>query len=999
MTIEQANMSSCIVRILRGSEGEVEGIGFLVNETHVVTCAHVVGGALNYSSYSQEPPQASVEIDFPGIPSPSGLPPRREAKIVAWYPTGITPPDDIAVLKLSGELPPQAGSAVINATDKVQGHSVRVFGAPQYFLLAHTGEMLTDRQREDAARRGQPIETLSYVETGVYADGQAVDRMPPHRLHMRGFNAQAGEGVRPGYSGGPVWDLQLNCVIGMVVETNELFDNQTAYAIPAEYLLQALSSITSVRSGTTEQWLDTLPLPENPLPLIERKTKMNEVKQKLFALKDGGVIVLHGLPGVGKTYFAQALVHDQEVQEHFQHGILWAEIGRKPTQQVPQILGKWYNWLGVNESRGESAASQGNEDEVKKRLIHKAIGDKRMLIVLEDVPEIEAIQSLLVGNRNCVYLITGHEPRLAQHRQIHDKATALHLPELDAQEGRDLMAQLAPQVVAKHPTEINTLLDAVGGISLMLDLFGRQLQLAQESDVPGAVEARLNELLQNPNRWRDGKLDAVISASYDALKEDDGQVDEEAQRTLRMLSVLPSKPNDFSHEAAERIVATTPTTFVKLVRSGLLQPIAKGRYTLHQMIKDNVAAKLGDAECHLAQDRLVDYYVKFIEDHQNNISLLDLEDGNILRALSVAADSGNMYVDLMRGAIAIAKYVEERGIYAATCTYFERAERAARERNEHDPLITILGNRGYFEEKQGSYEQANKHLTESLELSRRKHWEKTVDLLHRLAIVAYNRAEYDEAEKHLQEGLELAKALNDPERQSRLHQRWGLVQFCRGAFRRAETEENLAWEFAEQVPVGDHLVKQELQALILLDRARIALKMDDFATANTCSEQGRDKAKGIGSTELIAAFAQIQGRIAAQEQRWNDAAALFDDSLDKADKIGHRWYKALFLNERGKFYVLRAQHAKVGTTQAAQSATDECLRKAETDFLESAAMAQKIGSPDLNAFALHGLGRIAKMRNDHDKARSHSEKSKEILRGLNHYKYDALSDWVRDLPL
>ena len=56
--------NSSLVRIFKEGAGTV-GLGLLVDDEHVLTCAHVVARALNLPDETQELPEMPVELDFP----------------------------------------------------------------------------------------------------------------------------------------------------------------------------------------------------------------------------------------------------------------------------------------------------------------------------------------------------------------------------------------------------------------------------------------------------------------------------------------------------------------------------------------------------------------------------------------------------------------------------------------------------------------------------------------------------------------------------------------------------------------------------------------------------------------------------------------------------------------------------------------------------------------------------------------------------------------------
>jgi len=58
------NLNAAIVRI-RAENDRIVGAGFLVGQRQVLTCAHVVAGALGVPDDAAEVPEGEIRIDFP----------------------------------------------------------------------------------------------------------------------------------------------------------------------------------------------------------------------------------------------------------------------------------------------------------------------------------------------------------------------------------------------------------------------------------------------------------------------------------------------------------------------------------------------------------------------------------------------------------------------------------------------------------------------------------------------------------------------------------------------------------------------------------------------------------------------------------------------------------------------------------------------------------------------------------------------------------------------
>src|ERR1039457_2124759 len=78
-----------LVQIL-GVDGRPVGVGTLVTDQHIVTCAHVVNVALGLDIRAQGQPIEVVAIDFPLLSSKDADSQPYQATVVRWLP----PPRD-----------------------------------------------------------------------------------------------------------------------------------------------------------------------------------------------------------------------------------------------------------------------------------------------------------------------------------------------------------------------------------------------------------------------------------------------------------------------------------------------------------------------------------------------------------------------------------------------------------------------------------------------------------------------------------------------------------------------------------------------------------------------------------------------------------------------------------------------------------------------------------------------------------------------------------------
>ena len=206
----QESLEASLVRI-HTADGRVVGAGFLVGERHILTCAHVVAGALGVADDTPEKPQAQVALDVPRV-APGKL---LSARVVLWRPPLPDGGDDIAGLELLDDPPHGAQAAPLAQVEDLWEHSFRAFGFP----------------------RGQ--------DTGVWATGRLLGRQLTDWVQIEDVK-ETGFAVEPGFSGTPVWDPQVEGVVGMVVAAEKRMNLKTAFAIPVEVLARSWPLLESL---------------------------------------------------------------------------------------------------------------------------------------------------------------------------------------------------------------------------------------------------------------------------------------------------------------------------------------------------------------------------------------------------------------------------------------------------------------------------------------------------------------------------------------------------------------------------------------------------------------------------------------------------------------------------------------------------------------------------------------------------------------------------------
>src|SRR3954468_19933691 len=90
------DLDAAVARV-RSTAGDVIGGGFLVDPSHVITCAHVVARALGKDLSDGRGPDGTVLVDFPLVAPAVSV----QARVEVWQPVGPDDRGDVAVLSIA----------------------------------------------------------------------------------------------------------------------------------------------------------------------------------------------------------------------------------------------------------------------------------------------------------------------------------------------------------------------------------------------------------------------------------------------------------------------------------------------------------------------------------------------------------------------------------------------------------------------------------------------------------------------------------------------------------------------------------------------------------------------------------------------------------------------------------------------------------------------------------------------------------------------------------
>lgn len=194
-------MVPALVRLV-DAEGAGHGLGLLVAEREIVTCAHVVNLARGVSWEDAAHPAAPVLVEFPFV-----APGRRyTAEVTAWRPPGADGAGDVAGLRLHDTPPDGATPCSLAEAEGLYGHRFAAFG----ITTTHP--------------------------TGVWVRGEIRGPDVVGNLQLHGSD---GPRLSPGFSGAPVWDEEAQAVVGIVGRATIGRAAPGGYCLPTRLLVEA----------------------------------------------------------------------------------------------------------------------------------------------------------------------------------------------------------------------------------------------------------------------------------------------------------------------------------------------------------------------------------------------------------------------------------------------------------------------------------------------------------------------------------------------------------------------------------------------------------------------------------------------------------------------------------------------------------------------------------------------------------------------------------------
>ncbi|MEV6804572.1 tetratricopeptide repeat protein [Streptomyces sp. NPDC051129] len=460
-----------------------------------------------------------------------------------------------------------------------------------------------------------------------------------------------------------------------------------------------------VRSGTPSPPVPRqLPFPERELR--GRSAEIASLRRYLAQRRAEGkvaVILLTGLPGVGKSALANHLCRSVEVD--YPDGTLSAHLygfageGAAPAEPA-RLIGRFLSDLGVG--------TETTDPDALSSTLRTRLAGRSLVMLLDDAANAGQVLPLLPGAGTSAVIVTSRNrlPDLAAREGVY----LCDVEPLDREPAAEVLyAAMAPDVRHKCAAAVDRLVELCGRLPLALSLIAGRVRNRPPRAVADLVtrlsrdHERLSELYE-PGGTLSVRL--ALGCSVRALSP-------EARRLLWQLGVHPGPSVDW--DAVMDLAAGWPGShtdryLAELIEANLVE-YAAHRYRLHDLVRDYARHEVlsDDGE---PPDKLREMTVRRILGHhlhnvaacdrvidpqrtlpiadpgtgrvidpdteEQAMAYLDAEYETVLRGIELAADH-HLADHVWRTSLALVSYQWRRGRHAEAERLLRRAAEEARE--------------------------------------------------------------------------------------------------------------------------------------------------------------------------------------------------------------------------------------------------------------------------------------------------------------------------------
>jgi tetratricopeptide (TPR) repeat protein len=537
-------------------------------------------------------------------------------------------------------------------------------------------------------------------------------------------------------------------------------------------------------------------LPADLPDFVGRDAEHEFIRQVAQGQAAGGaprVVVICGPGGVGKTTLAVHAAH--RLAAGFADGQLFAELSGHGDQPVAAALAA-ARFLAALGGPADPAA-----DPIAS--FRSMAAGRRLLILLDNAASEAQVSPLLPASARCLVIVTSRHAL-----GVLPGARTLRLDVLAAAEAAELLARAAGRDPASQPEAAESLAELCGRLPLALRIAGARLAGGPARSA-GWLAARLRDEDHRLRHLAAGSLDltAVLAESYRPLP---GSL----RRVFQYAGLFPG--SDFTAEAlavlAALPAAETGCSLERLTDSSLVQPAARGRYRMHDLLRlyarQRAETETDPAHRTAAIRRLAAWYLSTVDaadrmimpargrpapaggqppgaaltGQQAAAAWYDAEQANLVAVTRAAFRHGHHDI-AWRLPVAMRGLLELRGPSAESVTVHQIGLDAARLLGDREGEGWILNGLGTGYWRQEHHREAIDCYRQALAIrSRLADARGVAVVLNNLGSVYGAQGRYDEATDCLRQALAIREQLGDRVDKSFALNSLGHIQHERGRF-------------------------------------------------------------------------------------------------------------------------------------------------------------------------------------------------------------------------
>ncbi|TDV57807.1 AfsR/SARP family transcriptional regulator [Actinophytocola oryzae] len=451
--------------------------------------------------------------------------------------------------------------------------------ADAYLDLGRHAELVTDL-RAMTARHPDRERVWSQLMVALYRSGKRVEALAAYR-RARAYLADE-FGITPG---------------------SEL--ERTQHGVLTDTLDNVVTTAVANASAPTIVRLTPAQLPANIGDFVGRADDLAAARAALTAPfgASAPVLVISGMPGVGKSAFAIRLAH--EVRTRFPDGQLFIDL-HGYSEHLPlspaRVLSRILPALGLPSTQVPT------DLEDLTNTYRSLVADRRILLVLDNAANAKQVSDLIPAAPASAVLITSRSqmPSLAAL----SGARLLSLPPLSPRDAEQLIRSILATAPQPADTEVAQIIELCGHLPLAM-------RIAATAYLHNSrpLSDFINELEQHDRLAALTIADdpratvrAVFDLSYRTLSPD-------AARLFRLLSLVPGP--DFCRNCAQHVAGVSATqaeqSLGELTAASLIHPGRPRHYRFHDLVRlyahDRCVTEDDPAGLHAAVARLHSYYV------------------------------------------------------------------------------------------------------------------------------------------------------------------------------------------------------------------------------------------------------------------------------------------------------------------------------------------------------------------------------------------------------